>query len=169
MKNHLYIFDSEVYKQSRGGPIGLELTGVIADLVMIWFDKHFIKAAEEAGINIVLFKRYVDDVNLAVKLTTDFYKESETETEMEGRLAEWLKQIADSILPEVVTMEVDAPTFHDNGRLPILDVEVWVEGGNKIMHSFYKKAVSSKQVVLARSALSNQSKRSILVRRGSGD
>ena len=67
------------------------------------------------------------------------------------------------IIPEIVTMEVDAPTFHANGKLPILDLEVWVESGSKLMHSFYKKSVSSKKVVMARSALSNQSKRSIMV------
>ena len=38
MGNHLYRFDGKVYRQVEGGPIGLELTGVVADLVMLWCD-----------------------------------------------------------------------------------------------------------------------------------
>lgn len=33
MKNHLYTFDNEIRLQSKGGPIGLELTGVLAQLL----------------------------------------------------------------------------------------------------------------------------------------
>ena len=91
MNNHLYVFDSIVYRQARGGPIGLELTGVIADIVMVWFDKHFLEAAKKAGINLILYKRYVDDVNMAVELPETFYHGDESIEEMEKRLAEWLK------------------------------------------------------------------------------
>ena len=34
MGNHLYQFDGKVYRQEEGGPIGLELTGIVADIVM---------------------------------------------------------------------------------------------------------------------------------------
>ena len=35
MQNHLYTFDNEIKLQSEGGPIGLELTGVLAQLFMV--------------------------------------------------------------------------------------------------------------------------------------
>ena len=38
MSNHLYQFDSRVSRQVEGGPIGLEITGVLARLVMLWWD-----------------------------------------------------------------------------------------------------------------------------------
>ena len=39
MQNHLYTFDNEIKLQSEGGPIGLELTGVLAQLFMVWWDR----------------------------------------------------------------------------------------------------------------------------------
>ena len=39
MKNHVYRFDSCIRKQESGGPIGLELTGNIAQVFMIWWDR----------------------------------------------------------------------------------------------------------------------------------
>ena len=39
MKNNVYTFDNQIKLQSRGGPIGLELTGLMAQLFMIWWDK----------------------------------------------------------------------------------------------------------------------------------
>ena len=35
MQNHIYTFDDEIKLQSRGGPIGLQLTGVLAQLFMV--------------------------------------------------------------------------------------------------------------------------------------
>lgn len=35
MKNHMYTFDNQIKLQSKGGPIGLELNGVIAQLFMV--------------------------------------------------------------------------------------------------------------------------------------
>ena len=36
MRNHLYKFNGEVFIQGEGGPIGLELTGAIARVFMLW-------------------------------------------------------------------------------------------------------------------------------------
>ena len=41
MKNHVYTFDGQIRKQIRGGPIGLKLTGVLAQIFMIWWDGEF--------------------------------------------------------------------------------------------------------------------------------
>ena len=43
MDNHLYQFNNEVRIQSKGGPIGLRLTGEIADCMMIDWDKTFFR------------------------------------------------------------------------------------------------------------------------------
>ena len=74
-----------------------------------------------------------------------------------------LCDLANIIAPGMLVMEVDFPSNHPNGKLPILDLEVWVEAGAKVMHCFYKKLMSTKMVVLARSALPASSKRSILI------
>ena len=67
MKNHLYTFDGKVYRQSTGGPIGVELTGILARIVMIWWDKKYLEKLRNLDINLMLYKRYVDDQNSAVR------------------------------------------------------------------------------------------------------
>ena len=34
MKNHMFIFDGQAYLQTKGGAIGLRLTGIVATVVM---------------------------------------------------------------------------------------------------------------------------------------
>ena len=40
MKNHIYKINDKIKKQTKGGPIGLELTGDIAQIYMCWWDKQ---------------------------------------------------------------------------------------------------------------------------------
>ena len=39
MKNHIYNFDNKLRKQQKGGASGLELTGLLARIYMVWWDK----------------------------------------------------------------------------------------------------------------------------------
>ena len=41
MKNHVYRFNGTIRNQKYGGPIGLDLTGTIAQIVMIHWDREF--------------------------------------------------------------------------------------------------------------------------------
>ena len=66
MKNHVYTFDGTVRKQAKGGAIGLELTGVLAQIFMVWWDREFKTRVETLGIPLYMYKRYVDDVNVIV-------------------------------------------------------------------------------------------------------
>ena len=60
MKNHVYTFDNEIRKQTKGGPIGLKLTGVLAQIFTIWWDKEFAARLDEMSIVVRMNKRYVD-------------------------------------------------------------------------------------------------------------
>jgi hypothetical protein len=62
-------------------------------------------------------------------------------------------------------MKEDICPNHPTKRIPILDTEMWIEGG-VIRHSHYSKPMSPSEVVLARSAMSSTSKRNILVQEG---
>ena len=66
MKNHVYKFDGTVRKQAKGGAIGLELTGVLAQIFMVWWDREFKARVERLGIPLYMYKRYVDDINVIV-------------------------------------------------------------------------------------------------------
>ena len=61
MHNHVYVFDGVVRKQVRGGPIGLRLTGDIAQVFMLWWDKEMKKRLEGIGLAPLMYQRYVDD------------------------------------------------------------------------------------------------------------
>ena len=49
MENHLYTFDGQIKLQSKGGPIGLQLTGVFAQLFMVWWERQFKIKMDENG------------------------------------------------------------------------------------------------------------------------
>ena len=76
-----------------------------------------------------------------------------------------LKEIADDIDPDI-QFELDVPSLHPNGRLPCLDLQLWVdvdeEGVPSVKFEFFKKEMCSDLVVMKRSAISNQCKRSTL-------
>ena len=67
MGNHIYQFDGKVYRQNDGGPIGLEITGVLARLVMLWWDREYLTKLNYLGLELELYKHYVDDSNMGSK------------------------------------------------------------------------------------------------------
>ena len=71
MKAHVYKFAGETRVQKQGGAIGLELTGEIAGVFMSWWDKRMRRKIEEKGIKVIMYKRYVDDINLIVEVKSE--------------------------------------------------------------------------------------------------
>ena len=69
LETHVYDFAGEIRRQKEGGAIGMELTGVVAQIFMAWWDREFKKKLEEVGIQLKLHERYVDDTNLAGEQT----------------------------------------------------------------------------------------------------
>ena len=121
MKNHVFTFDNEIRKQTKGGPIGLKLTGVLAQVFMIWWDKEFAARLDEMAIIMKMNKRYVDDINMAIQATPlgMRYKDGKTQVdersvaEDEGtsddeRTMMLIKQIGNDIHPSI-QLEVDYP------------------------------------------------------------
>ena len=43
MTNHIYKFKEEIRRQREGGAIGLELTGQLAKIYMIWWHREYLK------------------------------------------------------------------------------------------------------------------------------
>ena len=63
--------------------------------------------------------------------------------EEDERLADILKDIANSIMP-CIQMEADWPSKNNDRRLPILDMKVWNDENGKIMYTHYEKPMASK-------------------------
>ena len=64
---------------------------------------------------------------------------------------------------------MDWPENNDDGRMPVLDLKVWIDKSQeipRISYSFYKKKVASKFTILKRLAVSENVKKSTLLQEG---
>ena len=102
----------------------------------------------------------------------DSVAEQERAIEADRRCMALEQKIGNSIHSSI-ELEVDYLSQHEDGKLPTLDLKVWVEtrrqsgreeedGLSVVLHEFYAKDVASKCVINARSALPWNSKRTIL-------
>ena len=69
----------------------------------------------------------------------------------------------------MLNWEFDTPSFHDNNRLPVLDLNIWLDDKDDftpIKHTFYQKEMTNKKVVLASSATPLNMKKAILTEEG---
>eukprot|EP00794_Sanderia_malayensis_P015094 gene15094-16650_t len=176
-KNHVYKFNGLIHHQQKGRAIGLEITGNVAQVFMIWWDRMFTSRLSEFGIIERLCKRYVDDINMAIdKLPAGtryadgrlFINEMAIKGDLlvakDKRKMEVIKRVGNSIHTSI-QLEVDCPSNHDDGKMPFLDLKLYlIDVGvtKKIVHEFYVKAVSTKAMVNADSALAMRQKRTVL-------
>ena len=157
--NHVYTVGDEFFLQSRGGPIGLELTGILARVVMMDWDRRYLKAVSDAGIVMMMLGWYVDDINQIVKCD-----DGTSPADLIARLLE----IANSIEPGI-EMEVDICDNHSDQKIPMLDMKCWIDEDGDALYQHFEKSVSTKLIISSRSAHSGNCKRSVhiseLVRR----
>ena len=182
LQKHCYRFNGEIKKQEKGGPIGLDITGIVAKIFMCWWDDRLMEGIKKAKLDVFLYKRYVDDINACVEVVKPGMRwngrelifnqevvEEDRQIEDDKRTFNIIRQIGDQIHSSI-KLEVDVPSNHDDRKIPILDLKVWVEeiqiedGSTmkKIMHEFYMKEVSSKFVMNASSAMPWKNKITIL-------
>ena len=179
-RHHLYSFAGDPRRQSRGGPIGLRLTSIVARIVMDQWISGFIVAVMDAGLTIHAIMKYVDDVNLVCSrlplgtrwiggkfVTRDEWAADDARGNRseEDVTIEAVRAAADSV---VVYLEFtsDIPERHASGMVPMLDIQVWVEhpdpdledGSDTIGWTFFEKASASVKVLRASTAYPWRSK-----------
>ena len=152
MMNHTYTLADEIYIQSEGCPIGLDLSQAVARVVMMKFDKLYLKKVGEEGIIMHLYSRYIDDSNQVVEDNEDDEEKS----------AQKLINIANGLL-DGIEMEEDLPSRYEDKKLPILDMKCWISEDGHLEYEHYEKPMASKLVIPARSAHSDNSKRNVHV------
>ena len=185
MQNHIYQFNGICRQQAKGGPTGLDLTGLVADIFMLWWDGEFVSQLEHLNIVLDVYGRFKDDCNVItdpISPGTWFDAESkelhfmnpsirkifEEKSEIfenenpEMNTMRVLKEIANSIDP-MIEFTVDMPSLHQDHKLPVLDLKVKMNSSNEIEYEFFKKATKNPHVILASSAISTHQKRSIFV------
>ena len=173
MSNHVFCTGDRIYKQTNGGPIGLELTGAVSRAFMARWDRMYKDRVAKAGIKMSTYERYVDDSNQVAVVPppgTEYDKErgrtvmnpnrQDVDKPKDERLANVLLEIANSIMP-CIQMEADWPSRNSDMKMPILDMKVWMTEEECIMYQHYEKEVSSKTVLHSQSAHPSSCKRSV--------
>ena len=148
-----------------GGSIGLELTGAVARPFMLMYDDLYLKKVQKAGIDMMMYERYIDDSNQVAVVPppgSRYDRESkkvvidETIIDMDEnddkRLATILNEIANDIIPGII-MEHDIPSKNIDNKMPILDMKVWIErSSGNIMFQHYEKPTASGNIMHANTA-----------------
>ena len=176
MENHVYKFENIIRKQKSGGPIGLSLTGDIADCYLIGWDKKFIKKLKSLGIDLILYERFKDDITIIAgclekgsklengEIVIDMEKKKIDEDRIEEHVTmEVIVERAQSI-DGIIKFTYDIPENYKSKKLPVLDVNVNVnkKEENRIDFEFFEKPTRNKRVILENSALPSNQKRTIL-------
>ena len=112
MDGHVYKFDDKIWRQKSGGAIGLEMTGELAGVFMMWWDRKMRERLSDEGVNLQMYKRYVNDINIVVQAK---------KTDDEHEIMEKIKMIGNKI-HKSIHLEADHPTRNEGGKVPILDL-----------------------------------------------
>ena len=162
MSLHDYVFNGDIIRQKGGGSIGLDLTGVVADIYMDHWDAEYVKILERNNIKTKLYKRYKDDINLVLDTNIN----GNNKPEREATTLEVIMEKANSIHPSI-KVTGDIPSRYDDNRLPILDLKVWIGEAEpnvyKVMTSHYMKDVSTRAVINEKSSHPKSMKKNVLI------
>ena len=159
MEMHDYKYDKRIFRQVKGGAIGMDLTGVIADIYMCEWDKKMIESMVERGYKCEMYKRYKDDINIVFRK-----RDGMNLTTVE--IMNEIKGIADGVDGNL-KVKTDTTENHNDGKLPILDLKVWIgydrNDEKKLLYTHYMKDVSTKKVIQVNSAHGEKMKQNVLV------
>ena len=176
MANHFYLLGGEVKKQVSGAGTGLRLSEALGRAYGLNWDKKLMQKLSNLGWIPDMIKRYVDDLNAILKVqqpgtrynieeeklevVRDLVGEDE-EKEADEVTMRIFGEIANSIDP-AIQVEIDFPSKKADKMMPILDMQMAMDDNNLVKYKFYRKPQSNKYTMMARSALSNKTKRSTL-------
>ena len=131
---------------------------------MVWWDRELKQRLRSKGISLQMYSRYVDNISLVAKAIP-----SETDEQNDKVKMQHIKEIANEMRTSIKAT-IDYPSKNSNNRIPVLDLEQWIEsiqanneGKHQILLSHYMKPISSKHLIKNSSTLSPQTKISILV------
>ena len=180
MDNHVYQFENKIRIQKEGGPIGLKLTGEVADCLMIDWDKKLLVELKKYKMVPEIYTRFKDDITIAIEslekgsilvdgeVKIDEKKKEDDETKTDSKVTmKIIQEVANSINP-MIKLTIETPCNFEDGKMPVLDVKVNVnkKEQNRIDFEFYEKPTKNPRVILASSALSFNKKRTILTQEG---
>ena len=165
-------------------PAGVfKISGSVGKVKMLSWVREFHAKMRNATSTLPDFEQYlhqlyVDDNNAIMeemppgtRLVEGKFKvveemvEADRLVEGDKRTGDLTKELANTICP-YIQMEVDYPSNHLSGWMPILDLKVQMAGDKSINYQWYKKPMATNFSILNRSAMPMATKRITLVQRG---
>ena len=180
MNDHFYSFNNIIRKQSKGGAIGNSLTEKLGKLLMKRFGKKFRATLKKLKVEVELVRSYVDDVTEIAKALDPGVRFDESQMKMvkiieleesdmnvpeDERTMEELRKIANTIF-KCVQFTTECPSGQENGKVPVLDLQLYVGEDGLVKHEHYEKPCTNDFVIPAKSAHSKKMKMSVLVEEG---
>ena len=108
---------------------------------MTWWDKAFLEKVNEILKGMNLYLRYVHDEYIICEIVPE--NEENHGQKPDERTMKKLQEIGNEIHPSI-QVTVDFPSNNQNGRMPALDTEHWMEEAiingvkkQQVMHSHY--------------------------------
>ena len=176
MNTHVYSWNGDSFLQKAGGPIGLRSTCAVARVVMNEWDARWLSLCEKNNIKLGKSDRYMDDIRAFLKSlkmgwrwvdgSLCYTRTWEMEDRNSGlsasrRTALVLVAMMNSVFP-FMNFTVELGEDFVDGKLPSLDISIWVVEGRTIMYEFFEKTMASNLMVEADSALSKEVKMATL-------
>ena len=170
MESNVYMFDSQIRVQLDGGGIGVQLTGILAEIKMIKWCHKFSEKLKQLELENELLERFVDDVTICPTVIPPGWKyidgkmtfnETQVETDGDERTMEIVQTVANSI-DELIKVTFDIPSKYKDKKIPILDVKAGITEDGLIEYKFYKKPIANKYVTDKKAAMSMTQKMHIL-------
>ena len=141
MGNHVFRIDNKTYNQEEGLPMGNPLTGVLARIVMLDWDRDFCTVIDNTrDIKRKIHKRYVDDHFGAYRAlekgarwdrdsNQEVYEQAQLDVRApDARTMDVIKDAANSI-NKYIQFTKDTPSENTTGKMPVLDIQCWVSEG----------------------------------------
>ena len=105
MRLHDFVRDGKIHRQKEGGSIGLDLMGVVADILTDRWDQMLLRRLTNGEIHPIVYGRYKDDVNFVLEVRGD-EATVDVGDDRDKRVMERVQVMADGILP-CIKVEVD--------------------------------------------------------------
>ena len=178
MKNQFYSFNNQIFRQEFGAGIGNQASEKLGKLLMKRFDRKFLLKLNKLKIEVELFKRYVDDVTTALTglepgvrfdnnkmIVKQELVEEDRLTKADKRTMVELAKIAGTVY-QCLDFTSDCPSSQEGGKVPVLDLKLYIGDQGLIKHEFYEKPVTCRLVIPERSAHSWKMKIAVMVEEG---
>ena len=93
------------------------MAGDVANVFMIWWDRKLNQMLQQSGIEVQLYSRYVEDIDIVATAVKSNPGEPKDRATMRK-----IQDIANG-LHESIKVTIDFPSNHTNNRMPVLDPE----------------------------------------------